>query len=293
MADGARALSTQFMQLYVGDYLRDTRHLTAEQHGAYLLLLMSMWAHGGELPNDPKKLARLACCTASRWTKISDDVLEFFDIEGDIITQARLRVELKKALEKSIKRAEAGMRGGDAKALKDKSAELANASRLPCHYPEPEPDTEGKPSVGGAKKPRTKSVARLFPTDWMPSDFDRAYAREQGLTDVEIDRAVEDFRDHFIAAGNKRSTDWSLNWKRWCRTTADRKPRRFAGMAGQPATGYRGRQDTSLAEIAARRQREREAEMDVSGEPEVVSGPDLGWADGAIDGIPVSRFGQG
>lgn len=142
-------------------------------------------------------------------------------------------------------------------------------------------------------KPKTKSVARLFPTDWMPSDFDRAYARERGLTDMEIERAVEDFRDHFIAAGNKRSTDWSLNWKRWCRTTADRQPRRFAGMAGQPAPGYRGRQDTSLAEIAARRRREREAGMDVPGGQGPVSGADNGWADGAIEGELFRSAGEG
>lgn len=73
------------MQLYVGDYLRDTRHLTAEQHGAYLLLLMAAWNAGGRLPNDPRKLARLAASTPSRWSKISADVLEFFEVEGDTL----------------------------------------------------------------------------------------------------------------------------------------------------------------------------------------------------------------
>lgn len=83
-------MSNPFMQLYVADYLGDTRHLTTEQHGAYLLLLMTMWRADGTLPNDDKKLARIVGCTCSRWARIKDEVLEFFDIEDGVLTNARL-----------------------------------------------------------------------------------------------------------------------------------------------------------------------------------------------------------
>lgn len=85
-------MSAPFMQLYVADYLGDTRHLTTEQHGAYLLLLMTMWRSDGFLPNDDRKLARIAGCTGSRWTKIKDDVLAFFDVDGGVLTHGRSRV---------------------------------------------------------------------------------------------------------------------------------------------------------------------------------------------------------
>lgn len=158
------------MQLYVADYLGDTRHLTTEQHGAYLLLLMTMWRAEGKLPNCDKKLARIVGATASRWAKIKADVLEFFDVEEDFITNKRLMFELKKASEKSIKRAEAGTRGGEAKALKDNKARVANASQLPCHSSEPEPDTTvtNVPVVvtPPAKRPDRKLIAEGFVAFW-------------------------------------------------------------------------------------------------------------------------------
>ena len=158
-------MSSPFMQLYVADYLGDTRHLTTEQHGAYLLLLMTMWRSDGALPDDDKKLARIVGCTASRWAKIRDDVLAFFTVKGGQLTNRRLTIELKKASEKSIKRAEAGTRGGQATALKSKEPEAANATVLPQHSSEPEPD----------KKLETTSLVRRAPNAAKEDGFDRAW----------------------------------------------------------------------------------------------------------------------
>lgn len=142
-------MSAPFMQLYVADYLGDTRHLTTEQHGAYLLLLMTMWRSDGRLQNDDKKLARIAGCTPSRWSKISCEVLEFFEVNGEDLTNKRLTSELKKASEKSIKRAVSGTQGGKAKSLKTKDANVANASGLLEHSSEPEPDKSSVTDVTG------------------------------------------------------------------------------------------------------------------------------------------------
>lgn len=134
-------MSAPYMNLYVADYLGDTRHLTTEQHGAYLLLLMTMWRSDGVLSDDPSKLARITGLTVARWKRIADDVLAFFTPCEGGITQGRLAAELTIADERSEKNSQAGRMGGRAKALKDKKAQLANAMQTPCP-PEPEPKRE-------------------------------------------------------------------------------------------------------------------------------------------------------
>ena len=129
-----------FMQLYVGDYLADTLDLTCEEHGAYLLLLMTMWRNGGKLPNDTRKLARVTRLSAKKWGAVWAEIGRFFDDDGEHITNARLTKEYQKAASKSESRADAGSKGGAAKALKYKERHVANATVLPCHSSEPEPD---------------------------------------------------------------------------------------------------------------------------------------------------------
>lgn len=266
-------MSTAYMQFYVADYLGDTRHLTTEQHGAYILLLMSMWRAGGYLPNDDKKLARLCGCTGSRWSKIRAEVMDFFSLHGEQITQKRLLSELEIAQEKAIKRAVSGSLGGRAKSLKDKKTAVANAVAMPCHSPEPEP----------LKKENTtyspKKGTRLSP-DWMPSEADQSFALKT-MTLEGFRHEADQFRDYWIskpgAAGVK--LDWPATWRTWVRRAGKGSP-----VAQRKNTGSGGRGDTSFADVRARRRAERGEGMEIPGGQASVSGDDLGWSEGAIDG---------
>lgn len=118
--------STPFMQLYPADYLADTMDLTTEQHGAYLLILMTMWQHNAKLPSDPKKLARIARMSPAKFKAVWAEISRFFDDDGAEITNRRMTKERKKAQEKSQKRAQAGSAGGKAKALKYNKVDDSN-----------------------------------------------------------------------------------------------------------------------------------------------------------------------
>jgi uncharacterized protein YdaU (DUF1376 family) len=92
--------------LWTDAYLADTGHLTTIEHGAYLLLLVTMWRNGGELPNDDKELARYARMTSGQWLRIKPRLMRFFTVSSDSITQGRLTDELVAVKQKSAKQSD-------------------------------------------------------------------------------------------------------------------------------------------------------------------------------------------
>lgn len=69
-----------WMPLYIGDYLSDTMHLTTEQHGAYLLLLMAYWKNCGPLPVE--RLQPIVKLNGSEWKNAQALLKEYFDTES-------------------------------------------------------------------------------------------------------------------------------------------------------------------------------------------------------------------
>ena len=218
--------SAPFMQLYVGDYLADTLGLTTEEHGAYLLLLFTLWRHDTRLPNDPAKLARIARVSPKRWGRIWAAIEHYFFVDGDQIGNRRVDIEFKKAVSISKERKIAGSLGGKAKPLKYNARDQANASDLLEHSQISEPEEKEEPIGSSKKKPSSTEKATRLPDDWqLPKPWgDWAVAEEQ-LSPPEVRRIAEQFKDYWLAAptskGMKR--DWQATWRNWVRNHADRQ----------------------------------------------------------------------
>ena len=91
--------------LFVDSYLADTTHLTTEQHGAYLLLLMAAWRTGDcTLPHDEKRLASIAGVTPARWRSIAPAIMEMWTCEKGRCWQKRLVHEWDYVQSKRVKR---------------------------------------------------------------------------------------------------------------------------------------------------------------------------------------------
>jgi len=107
--------SLPYMQLYVSDYLADTQHLNAQQHGAYMLLLMNYWQRGKPLDNTGDRLGFVARMTAEEWAVNKEILAEFFWVDGDTWSHTRIDADLEKVREKSEKASEAGRRSANAR----------------------------------------------------------------------------------------------------------------------------------------------------------------------------------
>ncbi len=81
-----------YIQLYVADYLADTMHLTTEEHGAYLLLIMNYWQTGKPIPK--ARLQKIARLPSERWATVEDSLSEFFTDTGTEWVHERIERDL-------------------------------------------------------------------------------------------------------------------------------------------------------------------------------------------------------
>lgn len=99
-------MSRPWMPLYVADYLADTRRLSTLEHGAYLLLIMEYWLHGG-LPTEDEDLADISGLEIEQWMAIRPRISKLFK---DGWSHKRIDEELAKSAEISNRRRESADR---------------------------------------------------------------------------------------------------------------------------------------------------------------------------------------
>jgi uncharacterized protein YdaU (DUF1376 family) len=223
--------SDKWMPLYIADYLRDTMHLTREQHGGYLLLIMACWDRGGRLPADPGQLAGIAKATPSEWRKLAPILLPFFEREGDLLIQRRVLAEYEHAAKISAIRSETGAAGGRPRTnpeSKPKPKGLPNEDQTGlqtethARVASPSPSTspsEDKSSSGGPRR------GFRLPVDWEPSEVDLAYAASNGFGRQQALAIAERFSNYWRAKAGQAATklDWAATWRNWILEEADRR----------------------------------------------------------------------
>jgi uncharacterized protein YdaU (DUF1376 family) len=98
-----------WMPIYIGDYLRDTEELSAEEHGAYILLLMHYWLKGGIIGSNVDRLSRVARTTPETCSFILG---YYFTLDGGNYKNKRADDEMANAESRRLASSENGKKGG-------------------------------------------------------------------------------------------------------------------------------------------------------------------------------------
>lgn len=141
-----------YMQLYVAEYLADTTHLNAEEHGAYLLLLMNYWQRGKALLDDNERLANVARVLNERWPRVRKALEEFFEVVDGYWIHHRVERDLEAVRSKCKKASDAGKASAEAKAnkkstnvertLNERSGNVATNSQPEVNHTDTDTDTD-------------------------------------------------------------------------------------------------------------------------------------------------------
>lgn len=161
-----------WMPLYIGDYLADTMHLTTEQHGAYLLLIMAYWKNGGPLPSADLSLAAICRLSGDAWSMHKHTLASFFDTISDssLWILPRAEKEMNKAGINQEKRTLRAQKAAAARWSNDAPSNApgnapSNQQAMLNECPSPSPSHKDlkEPSLRSVKKslPKKKSVFEL------------------------------------------------------------------------------------------------------------------------------------
>lgn len=100
-----------YYKRHIGDYAKDTGHLTLLEHGVYTILLDRLYGSERAIPK--AEVYRITRATTKAERAAVDAVLrEFFDLESEGWMHGRVREELDHAAERAEANRENGKKGG-------------------------------------------------------------------------------------------------------------------------------------------------------------------------------------
>lgn len=228
-----------WMPLSIDDYMADTGHLTVEEHGAYLMLIMRYWKKGG-LPDDDRLVQRYAMMSDDQWVKSRDILLAFF---YDGWRHKRIDAELSKADEIIEKRRKAAYSMHDKRTM-DASAVHVHSKSSDTRVPPRTYNQEiEKEEPNGSSKKRGCRI----PVDFVP---DQEWAIANGMSQPQAISEAANFCDYWTAKAGAAATklDWPATWRTWVRNSVQRAP----VARGSPAVQKR----MTVADAAAQLHRE-------------------------------------
>jgi len=203
-----------YMQLYVSDYIADTQHLTTEEHGAYILLLMNQWHTEKPIPKN--RLARITRLSNERWTSVERTLSEFFNIDQEtgLWSHPRVEKELERVYQQSVKNAKAGRKSAEIR----KAQAIEKAKKM--NERSTNVSTKAQPKVNHKDKDKDKDnryIKTLSQKRFAPPSLDelKSYIDEKGLISVDPEYFIDFYESKGWMVGKNKMKDWKATARGW------------------------------------------------------------------------------
>lgn len=187
-----------FFKLYIGDYQRDTAHLSVTEHGAFLLMLQTYYATEKPLPTGKALHRMLRAQDKAERDAIDSVVGQFWTVTDAGLVNERADQEIAKANAQADTNARiAREREAKRKAARDKDEQSTNRATngSPNHSQTPDKNTH---TTGAAD---SDGLSDYHATTWQPDPKRlQAYLRSAGIpmpTDADLSNSLTRFNLHY------------------------------------------------------------------------------------------------
>lgn len=186
--------------------MADTRHLSLEEHGAYLQLIMIAWRLPDcALPNDDTRISRMLGITAGRWIKLKPTVMGFWTLSNKGWTQGRLSKERAFVKKKSEQNSHAAKVKWEKQAAENN--QIDECERISERNAPPPSPPQDKEEVEEEAAPPARAKVPAFPVDEAVEHWN-AVAAQVGWPQVQ---RMSDSRRQ--AVRNRLRTDGLEGWR--------------------------------------------------------------------------------
>ena len=225
-----------YFKYNIGDFDRETRHLTRVERSIYRDLLDLYYSTETQIALDVTAVCRLVLARTDEERTAVDQVLnEFFTKTPTGWYQSRCEREIAEYRAYQSQKAIAGKASAAAKqAKKEQALNVASTAVEQTNNgvsTKQKPETRNHETETKKEKGASPNGSRL-PTDWAASPEQLAWARAE-RSDIDPAREAASFRDywHGVAGAKGRKADWEATWRNWIRNSRGSGPPRAPGSA--------------------------------------------------------------
>ena len=202
-----------YYQFNIGDYIKNTIHLSLMEDLAYRRLLDMYYDSEKPIPTDIPWVSRRLRMD----TDVVQNVLnEFFELSSEGYKNHRANLEIASYHEYMAKQKANGSKGGRPK--KTQTKPIANPDLTQNNLKQETTNINHKTIIKAQRGSR-------LPHDWVLTKSLGEWAQSE-RPDLNIRQTAEQFKDYWIAQAGQKGVklDWSATWRNWVRNSKAAKP---------------------------------------------------------------------